>query len=294
MVKIDYEEYDIISTMEDVIKSIISSIGLQKAYISMRTYEQQVTYILTIISILYKEKCYEEYLGKNVNGKIDDIAVNLIYEVIDTLREQLENDELLKATRYIKENGYIIETFLQRYFEKKSTNYITKKHALEIVKSQNNQHELLEYNPFTINQLLTYENKPLTKEEIMIQEITEFLVESEQTLDEKREIFANTKELMKKNYDEKKLNEVISFIISNSYQELMEHLDDENRNIIIPIIENPNVNPKDIIDHFKEKDSFSNMFIQIFVKYNLTIKEGRLKELEEKPSKKYAKKIYQK
>ena len=294
MVTIDYERYDRISEMEDVVKSIMSTIGLQKAYITMKTYEQQITYMLTMISILYKEKCYEEYLESNVNGELDDVAVDVIYDTIDSLKECIIKNNNIKAIKIIKERAFIIEPFLQRYFSKKQQNYIAGKHSMEIVINQNNQVELLQYNPFAINQVLKYQQQPLAKEEINIKEITEFLVDSQQIYEKISEMLKNVKKMMINNYKNDHLNEVIAFIISNAYQEVKEHTENENHNTITAIVENSKINVENIIKHFKDSDTFSNMILNTFLEYNLEIEKGRLQELSTKPSKEYAKRIYQK
>jgi len=294
MVKIDFQEYDEISKMETLIDMIINNFKLSEAYITLKTKEQQIHYILTIISILYKQKCYEEYLGEHVNGIIQDENIDTIYEIIDELKEDIEEKNIFSAIKKIKKYGFFIQTFLEPYFIKKKTNYITEKHSIEIVLSQNNQKELLKYNPLAINQILNYMKNPLTEEEKMIHEIIEFFVESQQVYEDETEIYKYIKELMKKNYNEKKQEEIISFIISNTYQEIIENPVDESKNVIKPIIENEKINKEHIIEHFKNNDTFSNMILKTFLKYNLEIQEGRLEELKNKQSKKYAKRIYNK
>lgn len=292
--EIDFKEYDEISKMEKIIEGIIDSFDIKNACIILTTPEQQLIYILTMISILYKERCYEEYLSENVNGMLDDISIELIDEIIGQLEQQISENKIMDTTYTIKKYGQLIEGYLQRYFFKKNTNYISNKHSMEIIKSKNKQKEILKHNPLIINQLLQYEQKPLSKEEIIIQEITEFLVEAQQLYENEEEIINNIKDLMKRNYKKDRLNEAIMFIISNVYQEIIEHPEDENINIIVSIVENTNIKPEQIIEHFKKSKAFSNMLLQTFIKYNLNIEEKRLEELENKPSKEYAKRIYTK
>lgn len=292
MIKIDFDEYDQITRMERIIYGITKTLDISKTYITLTTYEHQILYSLTIMSILYKEKCYEEYLGTNINGTLDIGSIDLINEIIDTIYENLDN--FPKTIAIIKNNGFVIQTFLERYYNRKEKNYISEKYPIEIIKNQSKQKELLKYNPFAINQILQYEQNPLTKEEKYIQEICEFLVESEQIYNNREQILDYIKELMEKNYKKEELDEIILFIISNIYQEMKENLNDEDRNIIIPIIENEKISPNEIVEHFKTNNIFSNMVLKNFIDYNENIKEGRLEELEKKQSYTYAKRIYRK
>lgn len=292
MIKINFDEYDQIKGMEKIVYGIINMFDISKTHISLTTYEHQILYELTIISILYKEKCYEEYLGTNVNGTMDIGSIDLLNEIIDTLYENLNSVE--KTIKIIKNNGFVIQTFLERYFNRKQNNYIAEKYPTEIIAKQKKQKDILKYNPFMINQILEYEQNPLTKEEIYIQEICEFLVESEQIYDNQEQILNYIKELMTKNYKKEELDNIISFIIGNIYQEMKENLQDEDRNIIVPIIENERVLPKEIIEHFKRNNGFSNTVLKKFLYYNKNIEKGRLEELEKKQSKIYAKRIYNK
>lgn len=292
--ELDFETFDEVAKMERVINALIETFGLSNNYIALKTQEQQTIYVLTIISILYKEKCYEEYLGEKINGNPDDIAINIIYEIIDELKQKLEEKEFGQITKYIKNNGSIIQYFLERHFNKKNTNYITERHSMDIIKNQKNQKELLKYNPFCINQILEYEQNPLTEQELIIEEITEFLVESQQQFTKQNDILMNIKQIMLKQYTPEKLDDVISFMISNTYQEIIENPMDDNKNTIVSIVENTKISPKLIIQHFINSNYFSNMILKTFMTYNLNIEKGRLEELETKESKKYAKRIYRK
>lgn len=292
--KIDFEKYDETSKMEIVIEGIIKMFGLTHAYIKLSNEKDQLIYALTILSILYKERCYEEYLAQNINGKIDEESIAILDEIIEELKTNIQEKDLDEVTCTIKNYGELIKIYLERYFMKKRTNYITKKHSIEIITSQNNQKQLLSYNPFAINQLLEYEQKPLTREEIIIEDIIELLMESELHCKTKEQILKKLKQLMKQKYKKEELDEVISFIISDTYQEVIDNPLDENRNIVIPILENSDIKKEYIIKHFNEDDNFSSMILKTFISYNYNIQEGRLEELEQKPSKEIAEKMYKK
>ena len=291
MVKINFDEYDQISSMEDKIESIIKRINLKDNYIISYNKEENIRYVLTIISILYKQKCYEEYLEIITKTK-RKIEIQSLNKIIEEIYKHIKIDNFVNASKTIGKYGFVVQEILNQYFNKKNTNYITKQHTIESLIKQNNHKELLKYNPLIINQLLKAMQSPLTQEEQIIEDIIEFIVESQQIFFDKIDITNYIKELMKNKYGEKELEKVISFIISDTYQEIKENPLDKYSNIIIPIIENERITKKDIINQFNENDKFSNIILETFVKYNIEIRQGRLEELEKKSSKKYAKKLY--
>lgn len=294
MVKLDFEEYDEISKMELIIESIIRNFRLEQVLISLANDEKQKIMILTILSILCKQKYYQEYLKKHVIQYQQDGVIQVIEEVINKLKESLETNDIKEATYKLKEHGEFIQINLDMYFQKKHANYITEKHSMKLVIDQNKQKELLETNPYTINQLLKYLQKPLTQEETIIEEMIEFQQESFQTYKIETKILKYIKALMKKNYNEEQLNNTIAFILSNVYQEVLEDYNDQNRRLIKNIVENEDLNKTELIEHFKNNDMFSNMILKKFLIYNDKIEEGRLEELQHKESKKYAKRLYDK
>lgn len=294
MVKLDFEEYDEISKMELIIESIIRNFRLEQVLISLANDEKQKIMILTILSILCKQKYYQEYLKKHVIQYQQDDVIQVIEEVINKLKESLETNDIKEATYKLKEHGEFIQINLDMYFQKKHANYITEKHSMKLVIDQNKQKELLETNPYTINQLLKYLQKPLTQEETIIEEMIEFQQESFQTYKIETKILKYIKALMKKNYNEEQLNNTIAFILSNVYQEVLEDYNDQNRRLIKNIVENEDLNKTELIEHFKNNDMFSNMILKKFLIYNDKIEEGCLEELQHKESKKYAKRLYDK
>lgn len=292
--RLDFQKYDEISRMEYIIESIINRYDLSKILISLDKEESQRKMILTLISILYKQKCYHEYVKEHIIDDDETDNIEKIYEIIDILEKDLEEKNIITATRRINENGIIIQIFLGMYFSKKNMNYIKNKHYMQLVIDQDNQKELLSYNPYTINQILEYMQKPLTKEETIIADLIGYNIESEQTFIKKNEILTFVKEIMKQNYKGTKLDDAIAFVLSNVYQEVMDNYNDENRKLIKDMVENATLKKQEIIDHFKTNDSFSNMILNKFFLYNNKIEEGHLKELETRETKKYAKKIYDK
>ena len=108
MVKLDFEEYDEISKMELIIESIIRNFRLEQVLISLANDEKQKIMILTILSILCKQKYYQEYLKKHVIQYQQDDVIQVIEEVINKLKESLETNDIKEATYKLKEHGEMI------------------------------------------------------------------------------------------------------------------------------------------------------------------------------------------
>lgn len=293
MKKISFDEYDNVSSMERTIEILTKAGCFRNSYVVYTEREEQIIFILTIISILYKQKCYQEYLEKNTEAQ-NDVEIEILDNIIEKLYKYVKEDNYIEASKIIKNNGIVIQEFLTQYYIKKDTNYITSKHTIEVVFKEKKQKEILKYNPLIINQLLKAKQNPITEEEQIIEDILEFIVESEQICFTRIEISNNIKKLMEKKYKEKELDNVISFIISIIYQEIKENPISEISNMIIAIVENQKISKEEIIKRFKEDDKFSNMILKTFQEYNFEIEEGKLRSLEQQPSKEYAKRIYNK
>jgi len=294
MVKLDFKKYDVTSTMEQIIESTIRHFRLNSIVITLKTEEKQKQLILTIISILYKLKCYQEYLKENIAEFEQDENIKILYEIIDKFSKNIEDNDIKQATILLKTMGSYIQVFLEMYFERKNANYIAEKSYIKYVIDQKNQKEYLEYNPYVINQLLQYIQNPLTPEETIISEIIEYEVETEQLYNRQEKVLRHIKKLMKTHNDEETYSDKIAFIISNVYQEVIEDYNDENRSIIKGIIENEEMDRNAVIEQFKTSDTFSNMILKTFLLHNREIEEGHLEELKTKESKQYAKRIYDK
>ena len=294
MVKLDFKKYDVTSTMEQIIESTIRHFRLNSIVITLKTEEKQKQLILTIISILYKLKCYQEYLKENIAEFEQDENIKILYEIIDKFSKNIEDNDIKQATILLKTMGSYIQVFLEMYFERKNANYIAEKSYIKYVIDQKNQKEYLEYNPYVINQLLQYIQNPLTPEETIISEIIEYEVETEQLYNRQEKVLRHIKKLMKTHNDEETYSDKIAFIISNVYQEVIEDYNDENRSIIKGIIENEEMDRNAVIEQFKTSDTFSNMILKTFLLHNREIEEGHLEELKTKESKQFAKRIYDK
>lgn len=292
MDKIKINKYDEMSWMESIIEKIINEIDITKQRIMMTTKEQHITYVLTLISILYKEKCHEEYIGKKI-GEVDDVSMELIDEIIYELRQNLE-ENIKETVNTIYKYSMIIEGCLQSYFERKKANYIQDKYNLEIIKQQKREKEYISINLLNLNQLLHYKEKPLNQQEKIIAQINDYNVEAEQEHEEKTKQLKYIKKLLEKNNDENELEKIILFIIGNTYQEVEQDQDNEKRSEIMFVVEDERVKPSDLVSYFKDNKKFSNMFLENFIKYNQNIKEGRLEELKKRESQKTIKRLYKK
>lgn len=329
MNKIKINKNDETAWMEEIIKKLIIQSELSRTGIMITPIEEQyklistvlpkekqMTFILTIISILYKEKCYEEHLNKKLDifdeeQEIDDdeleeideeeIDEDEIYvdsiqnleEIISAIKQSL--DKNIKETYKIMHKYSIeIEEYIKLYFFRKNRNYIFKKYDLDVIKEQNLEKDFIEMNLFNLNQLIYYNEEPLTKEEKIIAQIIEYYIDSKIEKQNKIEQLSHVKKLLKHNNTEEELNEIILFIIGNTYQEIEQDLTNEKRNYIMYAVENEKVQPSDFVSYFKENKKFSNTFLENFIEYNEEIKEGRLEELKTKESYERIKRLYKK
>jgi len=297
MEKIEINRFDEIERMENVIeklvvapkmlRSIVSSlIDQQFKFIStMATQEEQITITLALISILYKENCYQKHIQKQL-GVIDlerQIELKELEKIIYELKQNLEENQQ-EVYETIHKYGVEIEEYLRGYYCRKNANYIFQKYNLEIIRKQKKEKEFIKINPLSLNQLIYYNENPLTEEEKIIAQVIEYCVEAEQKYDERFEQLEYLKKLLKQNHTEEELDDIILFIIRDTYQEVYQDSKNPQKYDIMYSLENENIKPEYFIKYFKENEKFSNMFLENFIDYNLYIEEGRLEELKTKES----------
>lgn len=292
MDKIKIDKRDEISWMENIIEKLINEFDITKQRIMMTTKEQHITYVLTLISILYKEKCFEEYIGEKT-GDIDEVSLDLLDEIIYELKMYL-NKDIKRTVNTIYNYRELIEAYLQSYFYRKNANYISEKYDVEIIRQQNKEKEYIQINPLSLNQLLYYKENPLTQQEKIIAQINNYNVEAEQICEDRLKQLSYIKKLLERNNSEKELEKIILFIIGNTYQEIEQDPTNEKRNDIMYAVENEKIEPSDFVSYFKENKKFSNTFLENFINYNQNIEEGRLRELKTKESYKKIKRLYKK
>lgn len=294
---LDFKKNDIVSKKEEQIRQIINRPGILNTDLNKiaRYIEktEDIYCVMTLMSIFFKERSRAMFFKEKfyLSEQDEQFTIDIAEELIAAMLLKLYNNDYTKIKRMILENADMIDTLIIRYYSAKNTNYIFNQMPLELIKKQSQQKDALYINPFMINQIMNNEQTPLTKEEQIIYELLEYLIEAEQYFSG-FEKMGYIRKLLNDNNSNKDIENKIRFIISNTYQEAKEHPQDEDSsNIIIPI-ENPNISSEQVTNYFKINKEYSNMILKKFFEYNINIYEGRLKELEEKPSSKYAKKIY--
>ena len=192
------------------------------------------------------------------------------------------------------ENRKVLSNLLYDYYYDKNTNYIGEKFYLENITKQKSAREILSLNPYLISQLLDYQQKPLTKEELIIQEIMDYLKYAEWNYYESDKIIKCVINLFDQNNQKIGIMErKILFIVSNVFQESKERNDNYYGKMMY-LLESTKYDPEIIINCISRDKKTLIEIIKKFIEYNRQIEEGRLEELEQKPSSKYAKKIYRK
>ena len=297
--KIDVTKLDYITPIEKEIKKIVNENHQNIINIELKdkNTQEMTLYILTILSILYKQKhflIYEIEKMKKIDQKLTNEFLNYVDNLNKTIKDieiPIKEKNISKAIYEIIFDKQFISDMLEKYFSIKETNYILEK--MEIEQSVKTQKQHIKLNPFIINQYINYDLNQLTDEEKIIADILEFnrisiiILEEKETKDI-NDFFKQKMKLIKKqilkNYNENEIKEVILFMISNVYQELLENSKDKAYIKIMSIIENGELTKEKLIKLFEKSESFSGNIIEKFIDYNLEIKKGRLEELKEKES----------
>lgn len=286
--EIDFKKYDEISRIEKVLGTLLKHINLSEYQLSILNNENQILLILTIITILYKEHTYNEYLIEQLDDEHQHIIKTtthynyFIEDIIEELEYCIDFKELEKANQIINSNGIAIQQILGCYYERKKTNYIFSRIPIELIIKNQQVFELIELNPFAANQCIDYQ--PITQEEKIICNIIQYY----EICGEKD--YISIKRLIIKNYQNKQLKKVILFILNNVYQELLEDKTETDIGEIKHIIETETIDSDAIVQLFILNDNFSSKYIEYFLLYNIGIKQGRLEELKTKESYQYVKK----
>ena len=295
---LDFKGYDVVGIKEEQIQQMIYRPSKANTNIPQLAkhivQKKDMMCVLTLLSIFFKEKSRAIFVQEKLELSKEDEqdTIDIAEELICTFILPIAGNDIDKIQELMKKYMELIDIILFQYYSLKNTNYIFKQMPIEIIKKQTKQKELLSLNPFMINQLMNNEQKPLTEEEKIIYELIEYLIEAEQYYDNDKKI-DYVKKLLEMNTPQDELEDKIRFIISNTYQEAKEHPSHEDSDDIIRSIEKTLIT-EDIVSYFKKNRDISNMFIRNFLEYNLRINEGRLNELENKPSIEFAKRIYRK
>lgn len=284
---IDFRNFDCITPIEDKLEEFYNT-GL---YNFDGSNEDKVIYILTLLSILYKEKTYSNYLARQIKSFSSGLTRDLLDEVdaldlvISEISSGLYHKDINKCIVLIYAYRDFIYENLDVYFKRKKENYIFQKIIFDVIKEQSKVKSLVQLNPFVINQVLQYEQCPLSRDERLIADVLEYyyfcLYKYPRNV---IKLFKAVKKLMFINIDSHRLYDSVLFMFCDVYQELLEHdMDNKFKNVL----EDKNISTTKLFKMFKDNDSFSSSIISHFVKYNIGIEEGRLDYLKSLPSYQY-------
>lgn len=313
--ELDFKKYDIVDAKEAKLEEIVFMQNPKNANVKGLTKyidEKDKLMLHTLLSIMFKLRSKAIYtkdkMPKSVESKETiiketeriigslhrDLKRNRYDNIKDFIQEKNPNNfrDFRREKKYI--NRQIIGDLLYRYYLEKNTSYIGSKLYIKTLLDQNSAKEILTINPFMIGELLDYQQKPLTKEELIIQEVMDYLIEAEQNYANPDDVIKYTIELLEQNNKGFGLKEnKILYIISNVYQESKER-NDSFYGKMLYILENTKYEPHKIIDYLNKNNNILIEIIEKFTDYNMYLEEGRLEELEQKPSAEYAKRIYRK
>ena len=279
--KIDYNEYDELYEIEEIIKMILEEKNHETSKIIFKEKEDQIKYILTMKTLINMKYMYTK-------------QYNQINQTLEKLYKKInKTNDLNEINKLIIDNNLIINEICNDYYFPR--NYIYKKYCDEIILEEGKK--VIKDNPFYLNNHLKAFNKTkLTKEEKIINNVIEYYLLTNKSeykieqIDAKIEI---TKGLLQTNLGEE-YNDHILYMISNIYQEIIKNSTHPFYSDIKTIVENEDIKTKDIITHFNQNSNFSNTVVKYFLQYNKDIDENRLHELENYPSYEKTKRIYQK
>lgn len=312
---LNFKENDIVGKKEDKLEEVLFEKNPQNAEVlKINKYidDKDRLMLHTIMSTLFKLRSKKLYMIGKIPDKVEEdeetiweieIIIRNLYKALknnrydkikDFLNETKKNDFLTFLMEEKNENRKVLSNLLYDYYYDKNTNYIGEKFYLENITKQKSAREILSLNPYMISQLLDYQQKPLTKEELIIQEIMDYLKYAEWNYYESDKIIKCVINLFDQNNQKIGIMErKILFIVSNVFQESKERNDNYYGKMMY-LLESTKYDPEIIINCISRDKKTLIEIIKKFIEYNRQIEEGRLEELEQKPSSKYAKKIYRK
>lgn len=294
---IDLEQYDELSEMENILKYYLDELweetNLSETKLVFTERKYNTLYILTIITILYKEQQINKYIEQKTKDTAyyTDFRIinNQIDYIIEILLYALNEKDLIYATDIIIQYGIIIEETIKKFYSRKEKNYIQKEQAMRLIVEQKKEKQLMQLNPFAINQILQYKFIPMSTEEKIICDILEFYRIAALNITNQGKALIYVKQLLEKNYEPKQLEHAIIFIIGNVYQEAAERKINELFNELRPIIENQKITNNQIKEYFLSNNNFSNKILAAFILLTAQIEYGRLEQLEKAGSYQYIK-----
>lgn len=293
---LDFKKCDLVNSKEEEIERIVYMNNPKKTNIRGLVQHicnnEDIIMLSTLMSMLFKIRSKSIYVKDKIDksAEMEQESILMTEEIIWDLYKKSKNSRQIK--KFFSENDCIIEKLLLKYYSEKNTNYISEKFFIETIIEQNGQKEILSLNPFMINQILDYQQKPLTTEEQIIMELTNYYIEAQQYYDTPRDL-EYVKHLLYNNNETNELCRKTLFMISNVYQESKEK-EDRFYGRLVHKLDKMNYKPLNIINYINNDNEMFKEVLEKFINYNINIEEGRLEELEKKPSSIYAKKIYRK
>lgn len=292
---LDFKNYDEVTKKENEIEQIIYMQKPNRTNINgliEQINNNDKIMLATLMSMLYKVRSKSIHMKEKIakSAELEQDWIFMTEEIIWNLYKQSKNQKQIK--KFILENSCILEEILLKYYSEKNISYIGSKSFIDIILKQNGQKEVLALNPYMITQLLDYQQKPLTKEEQIIREVTDYHIDAQQYYDNPKDL-DYVKHLLYTNNTPDELHKKVLFMISNVYQETKEN-NDSFYGKLMYILEITNYKPLNIFNYINNDHKMFRKILERFLNYNINIEEGRLEELENKPTSTYAKKIYRK
>lgn len=292
--ELNFKEYDVARNKEDEIYEILikKSNNTNIPEIAQHIVSKKdILMVRTLMSTLFKIRSKALYNEKELLKSCNLLAEKALYAegLIGEFYLNLNRRGLKGIKRVLIENASMINEDLMDYYAERNQNYIADKFFIKTILDQDNTQELLGLNPLEINELLSYQQKPLTAEEEIIREIIDYFMESQEFYDSPDDI-KHVQNLIKENNNGFKRIIKKSYMISNVYQHARSQDDKIMLDKIVNPIESDRIKGDEAYDYIMRK--YEKDIIRKFVEYNIDLEEGRLEELKKEPSAVYAKKIY--
>ena len=294
--ELNFKEHDVARNKEDEIYEILikksenTNIPELAQHI---TDKKDILMVRTLMSTLFQIRSKALCMTKTKSLSNNAIKEKAIYAegLIGEMYISLNRRGLKGIKRVLIENASMMNEDLMDYYAERNRSYISDKFFIQTILDQDNAQELLGLNPFEINELLAYQQKPLTDEEKIIREIIDYFMESQDLYDSPEDI-KYVEKLINKNNHIIELIRKKSYMISNVYQHARLQDDKVILDKIVNQIENDRIKGEEAYGYIMKY--YEKNIIRKFVEYNIDLEEGTLEKLKKEPSAVYAKKIYNK
>lgn len=292
--ELDFKEHDVARNKEDEIYEILIKISKNTNIPELAQHiidKKDILMVRTLMSTLFKIRSKAIYMTNGYSLSRNAIKEQAKYAegLIGEMYVNLNRRGLKGIKRVLIENASMINEDLMDYYAERNRSYISDKFFIKTILDQDNAQELLGLNPFEINELLSYQQKPLTEEEKIIREIIDYFMESQDLYDSPDDI-KYVEKLINKNNHIIELIRKKSYMISNVYQHARSQDDKVMLDKIVNQIENDRIKGEEAYGYIMKY--YEQDIIRKFVEYNIDLEEGTLERLKKEPSAVYAKKLY--